>query len=310
VPGTLRDSLLILGLLLEQETDLEPIEIMTDTAAYADMVFRLFWLLGYQFSPRLADIGDARFWRIDRNVDYGVLNGLARHRINIEIIRRNWDDLLRLAGSLKLGRIHAGAIMRVLQVKDRPTTLAKALAELGRIVKTLHMLGYIDSEETRRRILTQLNRQELRHRLARRVCHGNRGEIRKVYRQEQEEQLGALGLTLNAIALWNSTYIQAALDHLAREGWDISRRDTARSLMTVHRPVQTHGPISRHLRSLQSRHHGMAQPPLETRRKNAALTVHSRALAPSAPLSSASRPHRPSSASRRATASPSASSGR
>lgn len=228
VPGTLRDSLLILGLLLEQETDLEPIEIMTDTAAYADMVFGLFWLLGYQFSPRLADIGDARFWRIDRNADYGVLNGLARHRINIEIIRRNWDDLLRLAGSLKLGRIHAGAIMRVLQVKDRPTTLAKALAELGRIVKTLHMLGYIDSEETRRRILTQLNRQELRHRLARRVCHGNRGEIRKVYRQEQEEQLGALGLTLNAIALWNSTYIQAALDRLAREGWDISRRDTAR----------------------------------------------------------------------------------
>ena len=151
-----------------------------------------------------------------------MLNGLARHRIDVELIRRNWDDLLRLAGSLKLGRIHAGAIMRVLQVKDRPTTLAKALAELGRIVKTLHMLGYIDSEETRRRILTQLNRQELRHRLARRVCHGDRGEIRKAHRQEQEEQLGALGLTLNAIALWNSTYIQAALDQLAREGWDIS----------------------------------------------------------------------------------------
>ena len=109
-----------------------------------------------------------------------------------------------------MGRIHAGAIMRVLQVKDRPTTLARALAELGRVIKTLHMLGYIDSKEKRRRILTQLNRQEFRHRLARRVCHGERGEIRKAHRHEQEEQLGALGLTLNAIALWNSTYIQAA----------------------------------------------------------------------------------------------------
>jgi TnpA family transposase len=228
VPGTLRDSLLILGLLLEQETDLEPVEIMTDTAAYADTVFGLFWLLGYQFSPRLADIGDARFWRIDRAADYGALNGLARHRIDVELIKRNWEDLLRLAGSLKLGRIHAGAIMRVLQVKDRPTTLARALAELGRIIKTLHMLGYIDSKEKRRRILTQLNRQEFRHRLARRVCHGDRGEIRKAYRQEQEEQLGALGLTLNAIALWNSTYIQAALDQLTREGWDVSQPDIAR----------------------------------------------------------------------------------
>ena len=210
VPGTLRDSLLILGLLLDQETDLEPAEVMTDTAAYADTVFGLFWLLGLPVQPRLADIGDARFWRIDRTADYGPLDSLARHRVDIELIRRNWEDLLRLAGSLKLGRIHAGAIMRVLQVKDRPTTLARALAELGRIIKTLHMLGYIDSKEKRRRILTQLNRQEFRHRLARRVCHGDRGEIRKAYRQEQEEQLGALGLTLNAIALWNSTYIQAA----------------------------------------------------------------------------------------------------
>ena len=78
VPGTLRDSLLILGVVLEQETDLEPIEIMTDTAAYADMMFGIFWLLGYQFSPRIADIGGARFWRIDPNADYGVLDQLAR----------------------------------------------------------------------------------------------------------------------------------------------------------------------------------------------------------------------------------------
>jgi TnpA family transposase len=228
VPGTLRDSLVILGLLLGQETDLAPTEIMTDTAAYADTVFGLFWLLGYQFSPRLADIGDARFWRIDKAADYGPLNGLARNRINVDLVTQNWEDMLRLAGSLKLGRIHAGAIMRVLQVKDRPTTLARALTELGRIIKTLHMLGYIDSKEKRRRILTQLNRQEFRHRLARRVCHGERGEIRKAHRHEQEEQLGALGLTLNAIALWNSTYIQAAVNQLTQEGWSISGADIAR----------------------------------------------------------------------------------
>ncbi len=90
------------------------------------------------------------------------------------------------------------------------------------------MLGYVDSKEKRRRILTQLNRQEFRHRLARRVCHGDRGEIRKAHRQEQEEQLGALGLTLNAIALWNSTYIQAAIDQLTHEGGAISQPDIAR----------------------------------------------------------------------------------
>lgn len=39
VPGTLRDSLLILRLLLDQDTELEPAEIMTDTVAYANSVF-------------------------------------------------------------------------------------------------------------------------------------------------------------------------------------------------------------------------------------------------------------------------------
>jgi TnpA family transposase len=228
VPGTLRDSLLILGLLLDQETELEPAEIMTDTAAYADSVFGLFWLLGYQFSPRLADIGGARLWRIDRDADYGPLDDLARHRIDTGLIERHWDDLLRLAGSLRLGYVQAGSVMRMLQVKDRPTGLARALAELGRIVKTLHVLGYVHDEEKRRRILTQLNRHEFRHRLARRVCHGERGEIRRPYRQGQEEQLGALGLVLNVIALWNATYIQAALDQLASEGWTIDPADVAR----------------------------------------------------------------------------------
>lgn len=48
------------------------------------------------------------------------------------------------------------------------------------------------------------NRQEFRHRLARRVCHGRRGELTTGYREGQEEKLGALGLMLNVIALWNA----------------------------------------------------------------------------------------------------------
>ena len=46
-----------------------------------------------------------------------------------------------------------------------PKYAGRALAELGRTSKMLHMLGYIDSKEKRRLILTQLNRQEFRHRL-------------------------------------------------------------------------------------------------------------------------------------------------
>lgn len=66
VPGTLLDSLVRLALLIEQETELEPLEIM-------------------------ADIGGARLWRIDRKVNYGEFNALATGSIHVSLIRENWS---------------------------------------------------------------------------------------------------------------------------------------------------------------------------------------------------------------------------
>ncbi len=66
---------------LENQTSLEPKELMTDTAGYSDIVFGLFWLLGFQFSPRLAYIGELRFWRLDCAANYGVLNGVQAVRV-------------------------------------------------------------------------------------------------------------------------------------------------------------------------------------------------------------------------------------
>ena len=58
---------------------------MTDTAGYTDTIFGIFHLLGLQFSPRIADIGGARFWRVDGKADYGILDGLAANRINTKL---------------------------------------------------------------------------------------------------------------------------------------------------------------------------------------------------------------------------------
>ena len=85
IPGTLRDSMYILDGLLEHQTRLRPVEVMTDTAGVSDVVFGLFWLLGYQFSPRLADLGETRFWRLDPTADYGVLNGNFQGRYSFTL---------------------------------------------------------------------------------------------------------------------------------------------------------------------------------------------------------------------------------
>jgi TnpA family transposase len=244
VPGTLRDSLILLAVVLEQQTDLHPTQIMTDTGAYSDVVFGLFRLLGYRFSPRLADVGGTRFWRIDSQADYGMLNTISAHHLSLQKIEPHWDDMLRLAGSLKLGRVPATGIMRTLQVGDRPTRLAQAIAEFGRIDKTLHTLTYIDDEAKRRSTLTQLNRGEGRHSVARAVFHGKRGELRQHYREGQEDQLGALGLVLNMIVLWNTIYMDAALNQLRSEGYLVKDEDVARLSPLQHEHINMLGRYS------------------------------------------------------------------
>jgi TnpA family transposase len=228
LPGTVAEGPALLACVVEQQTSLRPIQIMTDAAAYSDVLFGLFYLLGYQFSPRLGDLGETRFWRIDPTADYGRLNTLARHQIDLRVITAHWDDLLRLVGSLTLGAIDAWDLMRLLQGENRATTLARAVGMLGRIAKTLHLLTFLDDAAYRRRILTHLNRGETRHSLARTIFHGQKGEVRQRYQAGQEDQLGALGFIVNVVVLWNTRYLQVALHYLQQQGKPCAAADVAR----------------------------------------------------------------------------------
>lgn len=98
-----------------------------------------------------------------------------------------------------------------MQVDERPTRLAQAIAEIGRIDKTIHTLNFIDDEAGRRDTQLQINLGEGRHSLAREVFHGKRGELFQRYRQGQEDQLSALGLVVNMIVLWNTLHMDAGL---------------------------------------------------------------------------------------------------
>lgn len=98
-------------------------------------------------------------------------------------------------------------------------------------------------DETYRRTVTrQLNIGESRHALARKILHGNRGEIAQAYRAGQEDQLGALGLVFNAVVLWNTRYIDLAVNLLPPK----ATRYVTRTRPASHRWVRAHqhaGPL-------------------------------------------------------------------
>ena len=126
---------------------------------------------------------------------------------------------------------------------ERPSSLAKAIIEAGRINKTLYLLNF-DNEEYRRRILTQLDRGDGRHAVARVICHGQRGEIRKRYREGQEDQLGALGLVTNAAVLWNTIYMQEAIEQLRLQTGSINEKDEKRLSPLHHQHINVLGHYS------------------------------------------------------------------
>ncbi len=163
--------------------------------------------------------------------------------------------MIRTAGSLKLGKVQASVLVRSLLKSERPSGLTQAIIEVGRINKTLYLLNYIDDEDYRRRILTQLNRGESRHAVARAICHGQKGEIRKRYTDGQEDQLGALGLVTNAVVLWNTIYMQAALDHLRAQGETLNDEDIARLSPLCHGHINMLGHYSFTLAELVTKGH-------------------------------------------------------
>jgi hypothetical protein len=93
----------------------------------------------------------------------------------------------------------------------------------------------------RRSLLIQVNTGERRHGLARTVFQGRRGQLRQAYREGQEDQLGALGLVLNAIVVWNTRYMGLALDDLRSAGMRINADDVERLSPLVNHHIHLDG---------------------------------------------------------------------
>jgi TnpA family transposase len=216
-----RDAVHVLDGLLYHETELPLEEHYTDTAGYTDQVFGLTHMLGFRFAPRIRDISELRLYTLGRTGDFPKLGKLLRGKINTKIIQDNYDDVLRLAHSIREGKVSGSLIMGKLGSYSRQNALATALREMGRIEKTIFLLDYASNEALRRHIQKGLNKGEAMNALARAIFFGKRGELRERELQDQLQRASALNILINAISIWNTTYLHHATEHLkATQGMD------------------------------------------------------------------------------------------
>nr|WSZ95889.1 Tn3 family transposase [Streptomyces sp. NBC_00857] len=157
VAGTPRDSLYVLDVLYDRDGGKRPETIVTDTASYSDIVFGLLTLAGFAYAPQLADLPDQKMWRIDRTADYGAFQEAARGRGDLARIERQWEDIVRIVGSIHTGAVRAYDVIRMLSRDGRPTPLGDAIAHYGRIAKSLHILRRADGFDVRDEDIARLS---------------------------------------------------------------------------------------------------------------------------------------------------------
>src|SRR5208283_5088938 len=234
IAATASEALHVLDALVYHQGDITIRRHHTDGGGDSDHVFALCTLLGFLFAPRIPDLKHRRLHSFGKPSDYPTLEPLIAGRINVELIRAHWAEILRIVASIRAGTVAPSVIMRQLASYPRQNGVAAALRELGRLERTLFTLDWISDPELRRTTGQELNKGESRNSLARAVFIHRLGEIRDRTYENQQHRASGLNLLVTAIILWNTRYLENAvaalrqfedvpqhlLAHLSPLGWE------------------------------------------------------------------------------------------
>ena len=230
IAATAGEAPYVLDGLLYHQTGLSIEEHYTDTGGASDHVFGLMPFFGYRFAPRLRDIKERRLHLLPGQEAGPLLDGIVGDPIAHDHVAAHWDELLRLATSIRTGTVTASVMLRKLSAYPRQNGLALALREVGRLERSIFMLDWLQDIDLRRRTQAGLNKGEARNALARALFFNQLGELRDRRFENQSYRASGLNLLVAAIILWNTRYLERALAdmgtadevarHIAPLGWE------------------------------------------------------------------------------------------
>ncbi len=208
--------------------------------------FALFDLVGKQLSPRIRDLGKIALCRTGPNAQfvdrYPYAGPLLTRRLNTDLIHASWDDLLRVAASVKNGHTTAALVVgKLCSSKRQKNTLTSAIKEWGALRRTIFSARYLADETLRRRIARQLNKGENVHAFKRRLAYAGEGAIRRRHHEQQTEQMWCLTLATNAIITWTTEYYGLGIAALRRDSRYNDEEVVAHMWPTHHENINFYG---------------------------------------------------------------------
>jgi TnpA family transposase len=184
-----------------------------DSHGQSEVAFALTRVLGFELLPRLKRLHAQKLYRADTGQPdaYPTLQPVLTRPINWELIRRQYDQIIKYATALRLGTAEPEAILRRFTRANVQHPTYRALAELGKAVRTIFISRYLRSEALRREIHEGLNVVETWNGVNSFIFYGKGGEIASNRREDQEIAMLCLHLLQIGLVLVNTLMLQRLL---------------------------------------------------------------------------------------------------
>ena len=236
-----REAPYVLNGLLNNPMIVSPHFHCTDTGGFTHQLFSICYLLRFTYQPRLKDLTDQTLYKWDKNDHYGNIDSIFHGVIDFDGMREQWEQFIRIVISLKNQVAPAHLILKKLAARSHSDRVAKAITELGKLIKTIYILHYISKSELRRKVQLQLNRGESRHYLARHIFFANQGELKTSDYEEIMNMASCLSLLSNAVLLWNTPRIFSIVEDLRKTGIPVEDADLKRISPLMFKHLIVHG---------------------------------------------------------------------
>lgn len=171
-------------------------------------------MLGFDLLPRLKGINKQKLYlpAAGDGKLYPHLEPILTKPIQWDLIQQQYDEMVKYTTALRIGSADPESILRRFTKNNVQHPTYRALAELGKAVKTIFLCRYLHSEALRQEIHEGLNVVENWNSANAFIFYGKGGEVASNQLEDQELSVLSLHLLQNCMVYVNTLMIQSVLE--------------------------------------------------------------------------------------------------